>query len=91
MLQQVTHASITAAIAALAGPLVMGSDQGAANRLIARLHPIMCDRCGEDGRLPGVRKRRKCARCGSAKYGYKFGTARYWTGWAAPTKAVWVE
>lgn len=91
MLQQVTHASIVAAINALDNPIAFGTDQAAANRLISRLHPTVCDRCESDGRIPGKRKRCKCSRCHAMKYGYMFNGAVYWTGWASTTKAIYAR
>ncbi len=91
MLPQVTYESILGAIVDLHNPVTFSSAQRAANALIARIHPVICGRCDESGHVPGIRKPRKCKRCGAAKYGYRFSQAIYWTGWAPQTKALYLR
>jgi hypothetical protein len=77
-----SHAAITRAIQLLSEPIAFGTGQGEADALISRLTPLICDRCSDDGKIPGKRERRKCRRCQGRKRGYIFGQAIFWTGWA---------
>ncbi len=91
MLPRITYASIVGAIVSLNNPLSFSQAQADANRLIKRVHAVVCGRCDETGHVPGIRKPRKCRRCAGAKFGYRFGQAIYWTGWAPQTKAQYLR
>lgn len=72
--------AVIAAVHILEQPTMFSGEQAEANRLLARLTPIDCDRCDPTGHIQGKRKPNKCKRCHGVKRGYKFAEAIYWSG-----------